>query len=113
MRSASRRTKTASTPTPAALGRRHASRADLALAKIASTPAHTAEGLQAKARILPMVIDDSGGSMEAVDEDFYRLFAVDVKDFLKPILHEHFLTGLAEKKAKVRDDEQRPVRLAS
>jgi hypothetical protein len=31
------------------------------------------------ARILPMVIDDSSGGMEKVDEAFYRSFAADVR----------------------------------
>ena len=72
----------------ASLGRQSA-RADAALAIIAATQALTAEGLQSKASILPMVIDSSPGSMEEGDEAFYRSFAADVQAFLDPIIREH------------------------
>jgi hypothetical protein len=85
----------------AQLSDRHNNRASQALTKIATMTASTPEGLQSKARILPMVIDDSCGSMEDADEAFYRSFAADVKKFLETIIHDHFVADLAAKKGKV------------
>jgi hypothetical protein len=46
--------------------------------------ARTPTGLDAKARILPVVIHDSERSMEGADEVFYRTFAADVRAFFDP-----------------------------
>jgi hypothetical protein len=45
-----------------------------------------------------MVLDDSSGSIEKLDDAFYRSFASDVKKFLEPILHEHFVAESALKR---------------
>ena len=75
----------------ASLGDRHHDRAQQALRKIATMKASTATELDAKARILPMVIHDSPGSMESADEVFYRTFAADVRAFLDPLVHADWL----------------------
>ena len=77
----------------------HFKRAKEALVKIARTPATTVEGLQAKARIASVVIDDSEGSIEEEEEAFFRTFAAEVKEFLADAVHEVFLKELNAKKA--------------
>ena len=77
----------------------HFERAKAALVKIARTPATTVEGLQAKARIASVVIDDSEGSIEAEEEAFFRSFAAEVKEFLADAVQEAFLKELNAKKA--------------
>jgi hypothetical protein len=77
----------------AGLGDRHERRAQQALAKIAAMKASTPEGLQAKARILPVVIHDDEGSMESDSEVFYRTFAADVRAFLDPLVHANWLAA--------------------
>ena len=74
-------------------------RAKAALVKIARTQATTAEGLQAKARIASVVVDDSEGSIDAEEQAFFRSFAVEVKEFLADAVHEAFLQELNAKKA--------------
>jgi hypothetical protein len=70
----------------AALGARHSARAFQSLTWIASTPAATPEGLCAKARIVPIVIEDNEtGCFEVADLDFLSGFANEVKKFLQPI----------------------------
>jgi hypothetical protein len=68
----------------AGLGNRHSSRARQALAKIATMKASTPMGLDAKARILPVIIQDDEGGMESASEVFYRTFAADVRAFPRP-----------------------------
>jgi hypothetical protein len=80
------------------LGNPHYERARQALMKIATMKARTPAGLDAKARILPVVIHDSEGSMESADEVFYRTFAADVRAFLDPLVHADWL---ATKDAKM------------
>ena len=75
------------------LGDPHYDCARQALTKIATMKASTPVGLHAKARILPMVIDDSSGSMEKVDEAFYRSFAADVRAFLDPLINADSLAA--------------------
>jgi hypothetical protein len=75
------------------LGNRHESRAKKALAKIATMKASTPMGLDAKASILPMVIQDDEGSMESASEVFYRTFAADVRSFLDPLVHAESLAA--------------------
>jgi hypothetical protein len=72
------------------LGNRHQNRAWQALTTIATMNASTPEGLQAKARIVPFVIDDGEGSMEDTDAAFYRSFAADVRAFLDPLVHANW-----------------------
>jgi hypothetical protein len=71
----------------AGLGNRHERRAKQALTKIATMKASTPTGLDAKARILPVVIQDDEGSMESASEVFYRTFAADVRAFLDHLVH--------------------------
>jgi hypothetical protein len=83
------------------LGARQIARANLALAKITSIPPTTAEGLQSKARIVPMMIDDSLGSrIEDNEIAFLVSFAAEVKKFLEPIINEHWSADLAARKGK-------------
>jgi hypothetical protein len=60
-------------------------RSELLLAKIARTPAQTAKGLQAKARIAPVVIK-AGNLPDDSDQTFLASFASEVKEFLEPRL---------------------------
>ena len=80
----------------AVLGSPHERRAKQALAKIATIKASTPAGLDAKARILPMVIHDSSGSVESADEVFYRTFAADVRAFLDPLVHADWVATTKE-----------------
>lgn len=64
-------------------------RANEALAKISQTPASTAEGLQAKARIVPVVISNAAQSMDDREEAFFLSFGADVKAFLETVLDVH------------------------
>ena len=73
------------------LGNPHYDRARQALRKIATMKARTPAGLDAKARIIPVVLDDSEGSLEDADEAFYRSFAADVRAFLNMFLHADWL----------------------
>jgi hypothetical protein len=81
-----------------ALGRLQSSRAKQALARISSMHAETAEGLQAKARILTIVLDDSEGSLEIYDAAFLVAFATDVKNFLTPIIEKNWAADFAAKR---------------
>jgi hypothetical protein len=69
------------------LGDQHLVRARQALAKIATMKASTPTGLQAKARVLPLVIEDCGGSLQESDEAFCRSIAADMQAFLDPLVH--------------------------
>ena len=71
----------------APLGDKYLARASDMLFKIAVKNAKTAEGLQAKARIASMVIPDEFRGIGRVEEAFLRSFALDVKEFLEPIIH--------------------------
>jgi hypothetical protein len=81
----------------AALGARHLARAQQALTRITNMTASTSVGLQSKACILPMVIEDSCGGMEALDELFFRSFAANVKAFLEPLVRELWRAKAAAK----------------
>jgi hypothetical protein len=84
------------------LGGRHEDRARRALTQIATTNASTPAGLDAKARILPLVIEDSdgsGGVMEEADEAFYRSFTADVRAFLDPLIRGSGLSGISSPSA--------------
>ena len=83
-----------------ALGTRHSAQARRALTKITTMTASTPAGLQSKARILPMVIEDSAGSMEDFDELFFRSFAANVKAFLEPLIRSAWAADKAAAKAK-------------
>jgi hypothetical protein len=67
---------------------RHADRAAAALEEIAAISAKTAEGLQAKAGIVAMVIGDADGELQERDEKFFLSLAADVKAFLQPMIAE-------------------------
>jgi hypothetical protein len=74
----------------APLGKSHFARAEQALAKISRTPAMTAEGLQAKARIVPAIMKAAAGCvMDKEEGAFLSSFGADVKAFLEPILDDH------------------------
>jgi hypothetical protein len=85
----------------ASLGSFHLDRARQALTKLLRTRATTAEGLQAKARIVPMMLDNSAGDLDEDDEAFLLSFAADVKAFLKPTIDEHWRADLAAKRGAV------------
>jgi hypothetical protein len=68
------------------LGARHARARDTALQKLANTPASSAEALDAKARVLPMVLDDDCGDVADLSDEFYRAFAADVRKYLEPLV---------------------------
>jgi len=59
---------------------------------IASLRARTAAGIAAKARIVPVVIDDDAGSSEPASIAFYRSFAADVKQYMEAVLHQEWLS---------------------
>jgi hypothetical protein len=58
--------------------------------RAAKSKATTAGGLQAKARIVPIVADDAEGSFEEEQVDFLLSFALDVKVFLDPSVEEEW-----------------------
>ena len=64
----------------------HDKRAAEAIEKIAGIAAKTTKGLQAKARIVPMVLKDSEGNLRYRGQNFVLSFAADVKAFLQPII---------------------------
>jgi hypothetical protein len=68
------------------LGARHKRARDAALHKLANTPASSAEALDAKARVLPMILDDDCGGVADLSDEFYRAFAADVQKFLEPLI---------------------------
>ena len=63
---------------------------------VGDTKANTASGISAKARIVPMVLDDDCcsfmkdgtfiGSIEAVSARFYETFAADVKSYMDAVI---------------------------
>jgi hypothetical protein len=67
---------------------RHGDRAMAALKRIAKIPARTAEGLRAKAHILPIVIKDCEGCLNDEDKKFSLSLSADVKAFLQTIIDE-------------------------
>jgi hypothetical protein len=77
----------------AGLGDQHYDRAQQALTKMATMKASTPAGLDAKAHILPVVIQDSGGSLQDADEAFCGSFAADVRAFLDPLVHADWLAN--------------------
>jgi hypothetical protein len=77
----------------APLGDYHIDRAHQALVKISRIPVTTAEGLQAKARIVR--------ALEKHEEAFLLSFAADVKAFLEPTIDEHWHADLAAKTGNV------------
>jgi hypothetical protein len=79
----------------AKLGEQFSRRYEIALLKMGKLSATTAEGLQAKARVVPIVIHNTAGSPDEREDAFFTSFAADVKAFLAPIIHEHFQAGLA------------------
>ncbi len=83
------------------LGEQFSRRSEIALLKIGKLSATTAEGLQAKARVAPIVIRNTLGVPDEREDAFFTSFAADVKAFLAPIIQEHFQAGLtAERAAK-------------
>jgi hypothetical protein len=82
-------------------GERFNNRAALALEKITSTPATTAEGLLSKARIVPSLIQDAGGSFDVREKAFLASFGTNVETFLQPIIEEHWHAECAAEKGQV------------
>jgi hypothetical protein len=70
-----------------------------ALHKMGKLSAKTAEGLQAKARVIPIVIRNAIGSPDEREDAFFTRFGADVKAFLDPIILEHHKTTIAAKHA--------------
>jgi hypothetical protein len=74
----------------AGLGARYERIARAALARLASIPTSSAEALQAKARIVPMILHDDGhGHIREDSGAFYQAFAADVCGFLEPIINKN------------------------
>jgi hypothetical protein len=67
---------------PGSIGDRLLKRAYKLLVTIGRTPATTASGLRAKARIVPLILRDADGSAQDHDLEFFASFASEVKDFL-------------------------------
>jgi hypothetical protein len=66
-------------------GRRISEMASKLLAEITRTRATTAKGLQAKARIVPMILD--GSDIPDDNEiEYFEAFAFEVKEFLEPLI---------------------------
>ena len=59
------------------------SRARKLLTTIARTPATTANGLEAKARIVPMIMRDADGDFQDREQEFFGSFGAEVKAFLE------------------------------
>jgi hypothetical protein len=73
--------------TPGASGDRLYKRACKLLVTIGRTPATTARELQAKARIVPIILHDAGGVPQDRDLEFFASFASEVNDFLDPLIN--------------------------
>jgi hypothetical protein len=69
-------------------GNRMFNRAHKLLAAIASRPATTAMGLQSKAGIVPLLVQDNEGVFEDSGLEFLLSFASEVKEFLEPLVRE-------------------------
>jgi hypothetical protein len=73
-----------------------------AMKRLTSTPAMSAEALDAKARVLEIIREDEANETP-VTESFYRSFATDVRTFVKALheekrrLKEHGCLGLSER----------------
>jgi hypothetical protein len=71
--------------------------AEAALTAIARTRAATPEGLQAKARVVPILMKDLGNSVMNEDQmEFLLSFAKEVREFLEPIIHSDRTTQAGE-----------------
>lgn len=68
-----------------ALGEPYATRAQATLARIAATPALSVESLQAKARIVPIILSASYGSITGAEERLILSLANDVAAALNEI----------------------------
>jgi hypothetical protein len=68
------------------MGSRFSTRYLSALFNISKMSALTLEGLQAKARVLPIIIKNAGVSEH--EDNFFKSFAVDVDKLLQPIIEE-------------------------
>jgi hypothetical protein len=64
------------------------SRHEKALVNIAKLSATTLKGLQAKARVVPIVIHNAAESPDEREEKFFRSFAADVEKLLETIIDE-------------------------
>lgn len=60
------------------------------LVAIAKSPATTAAGICAKARIVPMVLKDDGEIVSPAGADFYKSFAADVRAFTQPLCDQEY-----------------------
>ena len=75
---------------------RYFSRATAALGIAAEISAQTAEGIQAKARIAPMVLDDSAPHyLCETGEAFFRSFADDARKFLDVVIEAERQAAIA------------------
>jgi hypothetical protein len=81
----------------AKMGARFSDRSEVALCKMAELPATTPEGLDAKARVVPIVMDNAADSPDEREIKFFTSFARDVREVLKPIIHERFAAAKREK----------------
>ena len=80
-------------------GERFSTAAHNALDRATVCPANSAEAIDAKARILPLILENSGGGLEEADAGFFRSFAADVRAFMAPIINRHFVDDLSSKRS--------------
>lgn len=86
----------------APLGERHYSKARDTLAKIATMKATSAAGLSAMARIVPFVASDNEGVFGEQDAAAFVLaFAINVKEWLRPIADGHIVLRSAKDEAAI------------
>jgi len=62
--------------------------------------AKTAEGLQAKAGIVVMVIEDAHGELQERDEKFFLSLAADVNAFLQSTINERARNSLERRRRR-------------
>ena len=73
--------------------------AEAALAFLGKHSARSPEGLSAKARIVPVIIDDDTGLFENGGATFLSSFAADVKTFTEPLVLANWQAALDARKA--------------
>jgi hypothetical protein len=69
------------------MAKKYSLQANISLRKLANLPATTPEGLDAKARIVPMVIHDAMGLLDEPEQLFFASLAADVRKILDPIIY--------------------------
>jgi hypothetical protein len=67
---------------------------------LATLPVKTPHALSAKARIVPMMLEDADGLLEASSARFLASFAADVRAYMDPLCHEQWLADNAARQAQ-------------